>query len=86
VNLAAPESETEPMDLGDLKRLGVRTDPKPSRETQLAAIRQQRDVELEGQQKLWRWLIVAALAILFVETALAARAQRTLRRPMEAAS
>jgi hypothetical protein len=32
--------------------------------------RQMRDVELEGGQKLWRWLILATLAILAVETLL----------------
>ena len=35
--------------------------------------RQMRDVELEKKQKLWRWLIVAALGILVLETWLAGR-------------
>jgi anti-sigma-K factor RskA len=35
---------------------------------------------LENRQKLWRWLIIAVMAILLIETALAGRlAHRTLQ-------
>jgi hypothetical protein len=33
--------------------------------------RQLQVVELENRQKLWRWLIVAVIGLLFAETALA---------------
>jgi hypothetical protein len=38
---------------------------RPERKIELAAI------EAESRQKLWRWLIVAALALLIVESAVA---------------
>jgi len=36
-----------------------------------ATKRQLQNAELESQQKLWRWLIVAALVMLLLETGLA---------------
>jgi hypothetical protein len=38
---------------------------------------------LEGRQKLWRWLIVAALAVLLVETWLAGWITRRAAAPVE---
>ena len=35
-----------------------------------------RNAELEGRQKLWRWLILAAISVLIVETWLAGRIKR----------
>ena len=34
------------------------------------------NAELEGRQKLWRWLILAAIGVLIVETWLAGRLGR----------
>ncbi len=34
------------------------------------------NAELEGRQKLWRWLILATIGILIVETGLAGRIKR----------
>ena len=45
---------------------------------------QLRALELEGNQKLWRWLIVVTLVILIVETWIAARLSR--RAPVQAES
>lgn len=73
VNLAADESKTGPLTVEEIQKLGV-----PVRERNLAAEKltekQQlhlQGVELENRQKLWRWLIVAAIMILIVETWLA---------------
>jgi hypothetical protein len=75
VNLAPEESRTAPLPVDQLLTLGVPLKQKPT--TPAAAVVQQQArlqaAELEGRQKLWRWLIVAALAILLVETGLAAR-------------
>ena len=38
--------------------------------------RQLQNQELEGRQKLWRWLIVAAVGLLVFETLLAGRLAR----------
>jgi hypothetical protein len=79
VNLAPEESRTAPMPIEDLQRVGV-----PLKDQQPNTVRpgqQQRQqhllaTELESRQKLWRWVIVAALAILFLETCLAGRLTR----------
>jgi len=34
-------------------------------------------VEIENQQKLWRWLLVAALGVLLLETLFAGKLSRT---------
>ena len=71
VNLAASESKTAPLDLGELQQLGVRLGRQATRTEAADKRRQMRDVELEGRQKLWQWLVAAALAVLIVETWLA---------------
>jgi hypothetical protein len=63
----------------ELERLGV----PMSHQVTTAALETQRKVrlqtaELESRQKLWRWFIVATLAVLLAETWLAGR---TARRP-----
>ncbi len=76
VNLSAAESNTAPLELEQLEQLGVKTGSGLSRAEQLKRIRQQRDTELESRQKIWRWLLVAALGILIFETFWAGRAAR----------
>jgi hypothetical protein len=72
VNLDAAESWTAPLAVDEFEHLGV---PLKARETDIATrIAQQRhlhDAELEGRQKLWRWLTLSALVVLLVETWLA---------------
>ena len=47
--------------------------------------RQLRDVQLESRQKLWQWLIVAALGVLVAETWLAGRVtKQSLAKPVTA--
>lgn len=83
VNLDPAESRTDPLEVAALEQLGVRTaareadaDAEPERRRQLM------NAELEGRQKLWRWVIVAAIGTLIVETWLAGRLAR--RRPARA--
>ena len=74
VNLEPNESKTAPLSLDELERLGVPLKyqtPNPAREVEQK--RRLLDSEMESKQKLWRWLILAALALLAVETWLAAR-------------
>ncbi|QDT53173.1 hypothetical protein Pan44_11890 [Caulifigura coniformis] len=68
VNMAASESNTAPMDVAQLGQLGVRMGVEKTRLERAEAIRQQRDVELEARQKLWRWGIILLLGVLIVET------------------
>jgi hypothetical protein len=79
-NLAADESRTAPLAVEELEHRGARVGTQPTVEQLAERQRQARIVELENRQKMWRWLIVAVLAILLVETALAGRlAHRTLQ-------
>jgi hypothetical protein len=74
VNLDPHESETSPLPVEELEQLGVRlTSGEKSRhvEAEHARRRQMLAVELESRQKLWRWIIIGSLAVLFVETWLA---------------
>jgi hypothetical protein len=76
VNLAPAESDTAPMQMEQLEQLGVKRGVDLTRAERLRRIRQQRDTELEGRQKVWRWLLVACLVLLIGETLWAARAAR----------
>jgi len=76
VNLAPAESDTAPMQMEQLEQLGVKRGTDLTRAERLSRIRQQRDTELEGRQKVWRWLLVACLVLLIGETLWAARAAR----------
>jgi len=82
VNVAASESRTSPLEFEELEQFGVLLAGASKAETTQENERQMRDVELERQQQLWRWLIVGAIAILLAETYLAGRAARPL--PAEA--
>lgn len=77
VNVPAAESATAPMEIEQLEQLGVWFASPLTRAQRVERLRQQRDIELEGRQKVWRWLIVAALAVLIVETGLAGSRDKT---------
>jgi hypothetical protein len=72
VNLDSAESRTAPLPLDELERLGL---PMKPREVELAKQAEQKqtlhNADLESRQKLWRWLIVAAVGVLLLETWLA---------------
>jgi hypothetical protein len=72
VNLPLEESRTAPLPQDELGRLGVPLGPVggQSRVESRAYLRHAQDAEVEGRQKIWRWLIVAALAITFGEVIL----------------
>lgn len=84
VNLDAAESRTAPLPLDALERLGAPV--QHTAEVARAAERRARlqSAELEGRQKLWRWLIGAALAVVLIETWLAGRTARRLALQGEA--
>ena len=78
VNLAPEESRTAPLALDQLEKLGVplrvATEATPEQIARREA--QMKSAELENQQKLWRWLIVATLIVLIIETWVASRLSR----------
>lgn len=79
VNLSLAESNTAPLNLEQLEQRGVRFGTDLTRSERIDRERQQRDTELENRQKVWRWLIVAALTTLILETWWAGRAERQIR-------
>jgi hypothetical protein len=81
VNLALSESDTAPLQQEQLEQYGVRIGHQPTRAETAEAMRQMRDFELEQSQKIWKWLVVAVLCVLGVETWLAGR---RARQPAEA--
>lgn len=73
VNLDAAESRTAPMALEELERLRLPMKTVVASEARATEAKrlQLQSTELEQRQKLWRWLLVAALVILLLETWLA---------------
>jgi hypothetical protein len=72
VNLDPAESRTAPLAAEELTRLGVplaRGASEVATETRRKLALQ--DEQMESRQKLWRWIIVAAVVILLLETWLA---------------
>jgi len=78
VDLDPAESRTAPMAVETLEQLGCRLASKAtgSEAADRDRVRQMQNGELEGRQKLWRWLILGAIGILIVETWLAGRRTR----------
>ena len=73
VNLDPLESKTAPLPVEELEHLGLpvtRADGKTAVQA-AEAKRQLANTELEGRQKLWRWLIAGALVFVTLETLLA---------------
>jgi len=73
VNLDATESKTAPLPFDELQRLGLPIKPPPTQTAKAAEQKRSRlqAIELEQRQKLWKWLIVAALVVVVMETLLA---------------
>ena len=84
VNLDPLESKTSPLAVETLEKLGVRLASGPAKEAlDREHLRQLQNAELEGRQKLWRPLILAAIGVLILETWLAGRLKRP-SAPLEA--
>ena len=80
VNLAAAESETAllPQEALESHGVAVVSDTTTTAADNARHRRLMLSTELERQQTLWRWLIVAALLVLILETGLAGRAGRSM--------
>lgn len=85
VNLDPAESRTAPLPLDELARFGaVLPGLTPDTAKVEANKRLLQNTELEGRQKIWRWLVAAALAVLLIETWLAAWTTRRLTEATDA--
>jgi hypothetical protein len=77
VNLDPLESRTAPLAVETLERLGCRlAKPDAARAIDPDAVRQMQNAELEGSQKLWRSVLLAAIIVLIIETVLSGRRAR----------
>ena len=75
VNLPIAESDTGTLEIERLERLGVATtDSKPT-DASVARQEQLRAEELEGSQRIWRWLLLGMLFAIVFETLWSARGQ-----------
>ena len=79
VNLAAAESNTAPMETEQLEQRGVRLGATATRDERIDRLRQERDIELESRQKIWKVMLAAAVGVLLIETWLAGLADRKTR-------
>lgn len=87
VNVAAAESRTSPLSSDDFERVGAPVwHAQHDAAAHAAAQARQGNAELESHQKLWRWLIVAALGILLGESWLAGWMMRRPAAQPEATS
>ena len=71
VNIRAEESDTAPMPIEQLESLGVLTGQRVDRVKEARELKKLGEVQLEGRQRIWKWLILAVIGILLVETFLA---------------
>lgn len=89
VNLDPGESRTSPLAPDSLAALALPIGDKQTSVTAEDAGIHAAATEAEQKQKLWRWLVIAAVIFLMVETAVAAKlsaAQRNSRSPHDSAS
>lgn len=77
VNLDPSESKTGPLAVETLEQYGCRMASDDRDASEREHQRQLQNAELESRQKLWRWLILATIGVLIVETWLAARLSRS---------
>jgi Mg-chelatase subunit ChlD len=85
VNLDALESKTSPLHVETLEQFGCRL-ANNSSARKLAdkeLLRQMQNAELENRQKFWRWLILATICVLILETWLAGRVRQPRLAPVE---
>lgn len=80
VNAPAAESDTTPIDPAQLEAFGVKLSKTATRQERLDRKRQELDVELEGRQKAWQWLLVGMIGVLIFESFWAGRTEGKLNR------
>ena len=66
VNLDPSESKTSPLAVETLEQFGCRLVNPTRAQVDREPLRQMQNAELESRQKLWRWLILAAIGVLIL--------------------
>ncbi len=82
VNLSPEESRVQPLDTGRLAALGMplQSDRERLADAPMPNPSAIQAAEVEGRQKLWRWLLLGALVVLLLETPIAARLSQLPRK------
>jgi hypothetical protein len=82
VNLSPDESRLQPLDASRLTTLGVPLlGPSAAVPSEVVVNRAAiQAAEVESRQKLWRWLLLAAVGVLLLETFIAARLSQLPRQ------
>ena len=89
VNISPAESKTAPLDVESLGKMGVPLQKIAGKHAEVSHAKREEHLEavaLENRQKLWRWLIAAALMVLMVETWVAGRLVRARATRIEVAA
>lgn len=73
VNVDRAESETAAIPIAQIEMFEVKVGEQETAASELAQMRDMRDRDIENRQKVWKWLIVAAIVLLIGETWLAGR-------------
>ncbi|QDU89289.1 hypothetical protein Pla175_26780 [Pirellulimonas nuda] len=85
VHLDPTESNTASLPQEALEQAGVRLSTEFDVAAEKAKMQQLRDVELEGRQKIWKWLVALAIVMLIAETGLAGWFSRSADQTLAAA-
>ncbi|WP_425398971.1 BatA domain-containing protein [Aeoliella sp.] len=85
VHLDPTESNTAPLPKEVLEQAGIQLSTEFDVAAEQAKMQQMRDVELEGRQKVWKWLVALAIVILITETLLAGWLSRPAEQALAAA-
>lgn len=75
VNVDRAESETAAIPVAQIEMFEVKVGEQETAAGELAQMREMRDRDIEDRQKVWKWLIVAAIVLLIGETWLAGRTE-----------
>ena len=79
VNIDPSESQIDTMPVDQISALGVEVGTHNTTQEEVEQQRVLRDFELENRQKLWKWLVVGAIALIIAESWLAGRTDRSNR-------
>lgn len=79
VNINPSESQIDTMPADQISALGVEVGTHNTTQEEVEQQRLLQDFELENRQKLWKWLVIGALALIIAESWLAGRTDRSNR-------
>ena len=68
VNMNPDESQTAPMDPDRLESFEVKMGEQPTRAELVGSLQKLKDRQLEQRQNIWKWLLLAVMGLLIIET------------------